>query len=109
MASSRPASTEHLSSPRPRRVSSGFPHPDKKYPHLMNQWPEGMEEPVSIELGLTGQLAGYSGNTSWYNDPQNEVHKDLPSVTVINRASACPSQSKARGPVRRALWFMPRL
>lgn len=70
--------------PSPVSLPAGrdrFPHPDAKYPHPMECWPEGVEEPASIELGTTVQsLGGYS--QSWNHDPQNEQFADLPAVTV---------------------------
>ena len=58
-----------------------FPHPDTNYPHPMEQWPKGVDEPVSIELGTAEQsLSGHM--QSWNTDPQDEKFAELPAVTV---------------------------
>jgi hypothetical protein len=43
--------------------------------------PEGVEEPVGIEMGSAKQrLRGHMQN--WNDDPQKEKYADLPAVTI---------------------------
>lgn len=60
--------------PTPGRVR--FPHPDTAYPHPMEQWPEGVEDPHSIELDVVEQQAAYT------SDPAVSDYTAFPGVTI---------------------------
>lgn len=72
-----PVSHEAASLTLPER----FPHPDTKFPHPMEQWPKGVDEPLSIELGTAEQRLNRH-TQSWNDDPQDEKFTELPAVTI---------------------------
>lgn len=61
---------------------AAFPHPDKKYPHPMDCWPEGVEEPASIILGEVDEILPEANPRGIYPDPQNERTLSQPSCTI---------------------------
>lgn len=73
---------------------AAFPHPDKKYPHPMDCWPEGVEEPVSIALGEVDETLPEERPRGIYPDPQNERSISQPTctITMANGASMTVTQ-----------------
>jgi hypothetical protein len=53
-----------------------FPHPDTAYPHPMEQWPEGVEDPQSIELGTIEHQRSHT------NNPAVSDYSAFPGVTI---------------------------
>jgi hypothetical protein len=70
--------TTHSTSPvsLPSAGRDRFPHPDTAYQHPMDQWPEGVEDPMSIELGVIEQQMAYT------SDPAVSDYTAFPGVTV---------------------------
>lgn len=61
---------------------AAFPHPDTKYPHPMDCWPDGVEEPVSITLGEVDETLPEANPRGLSPDPQNERTLSQPSCTI---------------------------
>lgn len=61
---------------------SNYPHPDKSYPHPMNNWPAGVELPLSVELDDYHVEVEEIGE-DLIPDPESVQILDYPSCKIV--------------------------